>query len=414
MKMRRFLKKRLGRSLVLIGLAVLCTFTLVANANADSWVGAATIRTSTNGATTVGDAGNGGIIQINANSSNGNQFINDVTTNVAFSGTPNDYRLVGSNLLSTYSAGDGSTFMSLYNGRPIVAVFAVSGTAIPVLGNPTVFDATGGRVGFFSINAVTDYNVNKPTTWGATNAAGTSLLTPIAVWDLKPREIMHDCPVGGSPGDFFCPPGTPAGGGPGIFNKLASQMNQISINATVGDASQGFFMFKENGVFPTLEDSDFVNLLTNPLPGGVGIEAEGIVTRTDESIKQGTAINTAGINTATVDGTDGFNALNTIAKQLGGMADLVGGCSGVGCAFATGFGGLGNSGGLATDFNPSSASSGNIPNTADVLDTLGTTSSAFAEPVPEPATIVLFLGGGLVIFSISAFQRFRGKRNEVG
>jgi hypothetical protein len=173
-------------------------------------------------------------------------------------------------------------------------------------------------------------------------------------------------------------------------------VNQISVNAAVGTANQGFFLFQESGTFtgPTLSGNDFITVIGNPplVPPGFIPQDEGIVSRIDESYRIGTAVNTGAIDGGA--GTAGFDALNTIAAALGGLSDLDAGMAGI-QAFATDFGALGDATGDGRLFNPSSGTP--APNTGDVLFTLGTTTSPGIQAVvPEPASVTLLMCGGLV------------------
>jgi len=343
------------KRLLAIGLLVVCvTWGFPTGAFAEFIAKTSTVHTSTGGATTVTD-----VNLINGHTSLGTLFINNVTTNgVPLSGTTSAVA-VGSNLLASYGKRTGGGVGAVYNPaatpvQPIVAVFALSGVVAPGGGN--VFIATGGRVGFFSIPGSLGahaYDQFNPITWGATNASGTALLTPIAVWDLKPAEPVSD------PGD------APGGGGPGMFNLDAVDVNQISVNSAVGTATQGFLLFKETGTFTpsTLSGNSFISVTGNAPPPPVVLD-EGLVSRADGSLLIATATNTGAISPSA-----GLNALNTIANQLGGLPDL----AGPGTAFATAFGTIGSGAGSGTDFNPSSGAQS--PNTADSIFTFGVTAS---------------------------------------
>lgn len=390
------LKKSLGRSLALAGLATVGLGPLMSPAYAAStaYVGSGVVHTSTGGGTTVGNVGNGGVNLQSGNTVAGNQYVNNITSN-AF-GDPGTIRTVGANLLASYNFVNGGQVGAVYNASPIVLVFSVEGTTSGP--GATLFNVTSGRLGLFSIAGdLVNNGFNKfdPTTWGATNAAGTALLTPVAVWDFKPAEPVVD---------------NPAVGGPGLFNLVPSQVNQQSINATVGTSNQGFYLLRESTTFggATLSGNDFFNLLTNPIPGGTPIADEGIVGRVDESVIVGTAGNTSAVSGGL--GTAGFDALNTIACALAGLSDIdagLAGCQG----FANGFGGLGIVAGDSRGFNPSSGNP--LPNTNDLLFTFGTSFSPIAQPVPEPATILLFLSGGFAALGLRVLQHRRAKNEKV-
>lgn len=362
------------RPRILTGLALSLTLALGADAHATSFVGTSTVHTSTGGATSRPD-----VNVINGNSSAGNQFFNVTSSNDPLSS--GSARVVSSNLLASYSFRTGEVGGAVYNVQPIVAVFALEGTV--AAGSDSFFQATAGRVGFFSIAGdlvSNNYNQFNPVTWGAVNATGTVLATPIAVWDITLAEQVID----------FGPDASP-GGGPGVFNLALSQVNQVSVNATVGTSNQGFFLLGESQTFggATLSGNSFLTVTGTGLPpAGFSLVGEGIVSRIDESYRLGTATNTNPIGGGP--GTAGFDALNTIAALLGGLSDLDATIAGD-QAFANAFGGLGNSGGDGRSFNPSNGNPN--ANTADVLFTLGTTSSPIVQAVPEPASITLLLGG---------------------
>jgi len=359
------------RSLAL-SLAVLSA--CAANARADLFFGTGTVQTSTNGATTALN-----INQLNGDAQLGAQFINNTTTN-AFPAPGSSFNTLGSNLLSTYGIQGGGAVPATFNGTPVVAVFALQGNAAP---GGAVITAISGTVALYSIPTLAGYNQFNPTTWGATTAGGAPA-APIATFTLRAGEQGIDKGPG-QPG--------PGGGGPGAFNFTAGQWNTASITLTVGALNSGPFSFNE-GVNP-----NFWNQTGNPplVPPGSTITGEGIGIIANEALLAGTATNTQFISGGA--GTPGFDALNTIFNALLPGASPFG--------FATNFGGLGNTAGPGSNFNPSSSSTGS-PNTADSIFGLGTTSGHFlaAETgggggrVPEPATLAVFAGmmgfGGLV------------------
>ncbi len=355
----------------------LATFAMLlsgSHAFADAIVHSGTIQTNNSGGNLTD------INQFTGGASSGNQFINNTTSNTF--GAPGTTVSVGANLLSDFNARTGATTAFTYNGNPVVAVFAVQGsingaTGVPV---PFTFTATKGTVGLFSITS--GFNQFNPLTWGATSADGKTLLTPIATWDLVPPQSISD------PG--AAPPG---GGGPGLFDKV--KVNEQAINTVNSQATQGFFLFKEG------QNPNYWNVTNNlPLvPPGFVITGEGLIVRADDAYRVGDSVNTDFIDKSDVASTAGFNALNTIATSLGG---IVGG-------FATDFGGLGNSGGPASDYNPSSGAA-NALNTNDTIFSLGSTSSpvVFSTPIPEPASLLLWAGVSMV----SGLVYRRNRRNN--
>lgn len=375
-----FVMKR--RFVIVAGLAVVTALAVVGPVRADVFVGTGTVRTSIGGATSTAD-----VNIINGETSLGNGFFNNTTTNA--SGGVGTVRIVGSDLLSTYGFQFGGGTGVTYNGLPVVAVYALDGS---IGGGSTVFQATSGRVGFFSIQSVTTYNQFNPITWGATTASGQSLLTPLAVWDLKPAEAVKD--LG---------PGQPSGGGPGIFNLTPTQVNQISSNALVPTSNQGFLLFRENATFTTLEGPNFINVTGNaPMPpaGFLALD-EALVSRLDESYRVTPVV-------TFISGGPGFDALNTIAAQLGGLSDLDAALPGS-QAFANAFGGVGNSAGDGRAFNPSNGNPS--PNTGDLYFSVGITSAPGVQAndttVPEPASITLLISGSLAAGAFVSIRRRR-------
>jgi hypothetical protein len=326
---------------------------------ADFIAKAATVHTSTGGATTAPD-----VDLINGHTSLGALYLNNLTTNSFPFGGAASAVAVGSNILASYGARTGGGPTPLYNGLPVVAVFAFSGSTTS--GPGPIFRATGGRVGLFTIGALSTYRQFDPTTWGATNATGTALLSPIAVWDLKPAESVFD------PGDV------PGGGGQGFFNLGTAKVNQISLNTTVATADQGFFVLRESTTYSgtTLSGNSFISVTGNVpiVPPGSTLIDEGFVSRSDGSRLVATTTNTAAVS-----GASGLAALNTIANNLGGIGLP-------GSAFATGFGGIGNAAGPGTNFNPSSGAK--APNTADGIYTFGVTVSPGVQ-IPATASSLL-------------------------
>lgn len=301
---------------------------------------------------------------ITGSSSLGQTFNNNIDSNISQAG--GTVVTVGSNLLDQYGFRLGGGIDAEYEGAQMVAVYALSGTTTAGA-NPT-FRATEGRLALFVLPDGVTYNQFDPLTWGATSADGTTLLDPIAVWDLKPAEDVVD------PGDNAGADNTladPLGGGPGIFNLIngsGGEVNQISINALVSTASQGYFLFTESTTFEgaTLAGNDFITVTGladaegRLVPERFFQTDEGLVVRTDES-------SVATPNTTFVSQSDRIDALNTIAAELGGLPDLDPLTPATNEAFAIAFGA---NGGDARTYNP-----GVLGTTADIQTTLGSTAS---------------------------------------
>jgi len=299
---------------------------------------------------------------ITGSSSLGQTFNNNVDSNTSQAG--GTVVTVGSNLLDQYGFLLGGGIDAQYDGAQIVAVYALRGTTTAGA-NPT-FRATEGRLALFVLPDGVTYNQFDPLTWGATSADGTTLLEPIAVWDLKAPEDVVD--PGNNPGAANTL-ADPLGGGPGIFNLVNDadgEVNQISINALVPTASQGYFLFTESTTFEgtTLAGNGFIDVtgLTDAegrlVPERFFLTDEGLVVRTDES-----SVMTP--NTTYVSQTDRIDALNTIAADLGGLPDLDPTTPATNEAFATAFGA-----GDPETYNP-----GTLGTTADIQTTLGSTAS---------------------------------------
>jgi hypothetical protein len=399
--MMRFSKTRLARPLVLAGLAAMFALAIGATAQADSisYVRPATFELSTAPTFTTNNIN----VISGVTSGAGSQFINGIFAGGGnpFPNTGGTFRTVGANLLNKYTAQNGVLTDVLFNGMPVDVVFAVQGTTTSSVSGSPMFTITGGRAGLFT---TTNFNGFDPRTWGTT--AGTSLATPIAVYDIKlPPERVVDNVMD-----------DPVDGGTHIFNLAPNQVNQASVNTTVGSANQGFFLLKQSLTYTTptalaggsAAGSNYENVTNKTPPSGTFVD-QGIVTRADESIQDADANGNASFY-----GAAGFlDALNIIAKQLGGLTDL-GSSAGVGTAFATGLGGLGNNDTNATDYNPSTGQNfggARIPNTNDLIETFGTTSSPTiqASTVPEPASVTMLLCGGLAAAGIAGIRRFRMK-----
>jgi hypothetical protein len=342
-----------------IALSLAVVFALAANASADVFIGTGVIQTNNMGGTAGNIMTNGGVNQIIGNTTLGVQYINNVSTNV-FPNLGGTIHSIGSNLIATYGFRNGGGIPASFNGQDVVAVFAAQGTATPS-GATAQFFLNQVGVALYAV-PTGSYNQNDPTTW----SSGTLIATF--------GNAFNANVIDQGPAAFF-------GGGPGFVNLAAAQTNVIGANSVVGASNQGFFLFEE------LTNQNFWDIIGNAglLPNN---NPNAIVTRVDESYQVGDSINTAGLTAA------GLTALNNLYNTLLPGVSMFG--------FATGIGALGDSGGLATDFNPSSGNP--APNTADVLFTFGTTTvlgnQLQIQDIPEPTTLAVFAGlvgvGGLV------------------
>lgn len=323
---------------------------------------------------------------ITGQSSVGRTFTNtiDAATGGTSVGDTRRIVVVGANSLGdTYvrsSLAPPPSVASFFNGDPVTMVFALEGTATTTAPGiaSALFDS--GRVGFFTaardVNGDSTFDPFGPATWGATDATGLILNIPLAVFDLvNPGEAVFGGPIDGVPDPT------------GIFNLFASQMNVSDINANTATNTQGNFLFVENTTFTTpggdLPDpnDDWMEVTGPSVAGSTGVE--GLVTRSDQAIDlQQSLPGMTGFPGA------GFDALNTIAVDLGGLGGNAAG------GFATGIGGdgLGGDTGVATDYN---ILVGNPSGTGDLFASLGTTSAGLVEStVPEPTGVAIW---GLVV-----------------
>jgi hypothetical protein len=345
-------------------------FACVANARADVFIGTGAVQNGAGGffvgvPPVAGDGNPNGINQLQGVTTFGNQYVNNITSNVF--GTPGVVHTVGANLVSTYGyrAGGGQPATFSVGGVPqdVVLVFAARGNTTG-LGSTSVFTATNIGAALYAVPTGT-FNQNNPATW--TSA------TQIASFGNIFSTTVHD----NGPAAFD-------GGGPGIFNLSPGQVNQIGVNAQVGTSNQGFFLLSE------INNQNFWNLIGNPglLPN---INPNAVVVRADEGYTVGDTLNTANLAANLGNLNNIFNTL------LPGVAAIDGGV-----AFASAIGGLGSNAGPASSFNPSSGNP--IPNTNDVIFSFGATTvlgnNLVTQQVPEPATLAVFAGvmglGGFV------------------
>jgi len=316
-------------------------------------------------------------------STTGFSFTNNITTNTPpppFGGT---ILTIGHTPLTTYSQLTGTTIPVTYNGQPLNAVFAIRGTVSPTSSPGSIvsnFQVVG--LGIYAYNTAT-YNRFDPSTWGATNAAGTTLNQAVALFGAKPPEQIG--PGGqGDPANSFQP---------------ASSVNASSLNNLGVGQSQGNFLVRE--LTGGIAGVNWLTITTGQLPSPNFVTAEGLHLSSNQELALATAANTAFVDQTT---DAGFLALNTIAASLGGFANL----AGAGTAFATGFGAPGDADPF--HFAPGTAFSGpgGGLNSADVMTNISLTGYPILEQdvaggggrVPEPATLVVFAGmmgvGGLV------------------
>ncbi|SFW11282.1 PEP-CTERM sorting domain-containing protein [Nitrosovibrio sp. Nv17] len=305
------------------------------------------------------------VTDVNGITGRGVTFTNNVTSNAA--GSAGAIRVVGSNLLGSYTVQGGTGADATYNGLAIVGVFSLTGTAsAPDAAGVSTATFTGGSLAFFTISNPNSYNLNDPLSWGATNGAGTLLNAPIAVFNL------------GTPDNVA--PGT----GYSAFNLLAGQVNTSGVSTTTATDQQGNILFlPENGGPLTNTDGTPVTLdpganwLTVTSPTGSG---EGLIIQSNQHVITGTA------NQGALDSITGLAALNTISEVLAGVEFASTICNPLNCTAAE----------LADPeaFVIASTVGATGLNSADARLTLGTIAAPGSSFVPEPATLAL-LGLGL-------------------
>lgn len=305
------------------------------------------------------------VTDVNGVTGVGATYTNNITTN-----TPNlggTIRVVGSNLLSTYSLNTGFTSTATYNGLPLVGVFAVEGVTSAPMGGVSTANFTSGRLGFFTISSAATYNTYNPLSWGATNAAGTLLNTPVAVFELAaPTDVK---------------PGT----GYTAFNLGAGSVNTAGINVTAPTDTQGNFLFSPENTSLVNSDGSAItpnpgsNWLTVTNPTGDPAK-EGLISQINQHVIIGTAL-----QGFMATGSAGLDAMNTIAQVLGGLGQFASSvCNPATCTAAQ----LAN----PLTYNITSALSPTGTNSADIRATLGTITAPGT--VPEPAVLAL-MGIGL-------------------
>lgn len=308
--------------------------------------------------------------------SDGYTFNNNISNLAPLSG--GTVRSVFSNSITNYTLTGAPSMDAQYTlggvAHDIVLVGGIEGST--TAGNTPVFTATSGYIGFFA-QPVNTYVANNPSTWGATNAStggdGLSLLTPIAIFQLKPAEPITDT-------------GIMVDGGPGTFNTAQAAVNKIAIDIVNPALNQGIFLFEESTAVATLEGTEYIDITgINPgtLPSNAIVDLlEDLAIRVSEQVQ------TAGLAFGMLDGTD-LNVLNTIASQLAMLSDLGGANTG----FATGLGP-----GTATTFNsgPGPGLTSDIETNFGVNGVMAVQFQTEEAVVPEPSSILIW-GVGLAL-----------------
>jgi hypothetical protein len=351
---------------------------LVSPATAAVYIGAGDVHTSTGGATVLNI--------INLASTSGGYIFNNMTTSqsVLAPGTQT-VRSVGAVRLSEYNDKFGNSLPATYNNQQMTLVFAIEGTSTAVAPGSTVrlFEAQTGRIALFEnpvfpTPSATGYNIANPMSWGAVTGdfgAGTlALAAPIAVWDLAtPQTVIDMFP------------------GPGSFNAPPPPLNEISVNTQDQTQAFGVFLGEESKTYagPTKSGNDFWT--TTEIPGlwPPDINNEFGVMKLEERLV--VAPNVTFVNNTN---SNGFQALNVIAQQLGGLP-----------FFATAWGNA-----TATDFAPFNGGAWGT-NTPDNIF-LGSTQFGFgAQPIPEPGSVAIF---ALILGGAGVIAGWRRRRARVG
>jgi hypothetical protein len=295
---------------------------------------------------------------------------------------------VGADILNGGFGQVGGGFQAgTFNGRPIVAVTAVTGNTLAQAGGQTLSTITGGSVGLFALPAGVSFNQFNPLTWGATNNLGNAALTPLAVYQIVPPQNI-----------ILGPNADPASG-----PVAAGNVNQISLNTTNATLAQGIFLLRETS--DGVPGAGFMSVNNPPLPPNTFITAEGLEAFVNERLAFAQSVDPANSNNpfrfidpAGSNAAAGLNAMNTIANLLAGTN------------FASAFG-VGD--GSGSSFNPYGGPSNNtFPGSGDFGTTFGSTyypgvyTDVRVNNIPEPASMITF-GVFTAGFGLTGFVRRR-------
>ncbi len=355
-EMMKFLKKRLGRLLVLAGLAALVALVYGASARADFFTQLATVdQTVAGGATAVTN-----VILINGSTSGGGSFGNRFSraNGMLADGPPavgDEVHIVGADQILAYSRSDGSTPSAMFGSNKVVGVFALRAVIESISGGSIVAHLLEGGLRLYdSPDGSGSFNQRRPTSWGATDplTAHLTLLPEISQYVLKPDEpVRQGNSEAQDPGPVFLDP---------------NKVNRSAVNATLGAFTDGNALFRE-----VSDPDDFINASTFDNPTNLPVLDEGLwVTVRDLNVGPGLIGSYTAPLLAPLDPLAVLerNAINTIYTGIVGSS-----------VFANFFSGM------ADDYTPD----GFVSNGDAALQT-GATAEPGIQVIPEPASVVLF------------------------
>jgi hypothetical protein len=317
------------------------------------------------------------VLDVNAIDFTGGWAANNATDSLLpLDPNPFTLRSVGAARLNAYLTDGGGSDSFTYDGSRVVMVYAVEGVSesdpASVIPGARKFTAKTGRVALFKAAvAGGSFRIANPMHWGAVDNTATSLAAPIAVWDLYPPTDINLGPTGSS---------NPLLPGPASSVNVA----QVGTLLGAGNADARFLAVESSAGFPSsLSKDDFWN---SPNLAGLNI-LEHLVLGLNEGLDVNPDLQY--INGGV--GTNGFDALNVIAQQLGGLTN-----------FATGFGP-----GPASGFNPFTLTNQATPD--NVFNITGGALGFASQVVPEPGSMAIF---ALILGGAGAVVGWRRRRTR--
>jgi len=343
--------------LKIVAFSLAVVLAVSATARADVFVtGTETANQSALGGSTSFDV----VTRVNGTTLGGYDFGNNITSASGPGAKGDTVNVLVVDQITSYNRNASpSNPLSNFGTNTGVVVFAGQLHITSISGTAITAQFINGQFGIFQGSQAT-YDPKHAATWGATNAAGTTFVSPVGLYSLSTPTAVVPGPNG--QGDFF----------------LASQVNQSGFNTNAAVQSQAVALFNEvtNGGF----------LVVDPVLGQTGV---GQLAQTTAQLQTA--------NLPTLSAADQA-AMNTIFNNLDAGAS------------AFGFADFGS--GTASDFLPT----GNVAN-ADADQSFGVAldpGNFLAAPpsVPEidPSSIIgalTLLGGGLVYLT----ERRRRSKN---
>ncbi|MCI0461669.1 MAG: hypothetical protein L0Z62_32360 [Gemmataceae bacterium] len=269
-----------------------------------------------------------------------------------------EVHIVGADFVTGYSRP--AFQQSNYGGNKVVAVFALKATIESIAGGTLVAHLTEGAFRFYaSPDGSGTFDPTHPTTWGATNAAGTMLLSSLADYILKPDENV----LQGHPDAFGQP-------------FAANMVNRTAVNASQSQFTDGNALFQE-----VRDPQGFIDATTAVIPGNLEVANEGLFTTVRD-------LNVDALELASFVGFTAADraALNTIYASF------------VGSSVFANFGA-----GDSTDYLPN----GNPLFNGDAALRSGTTGVPGVQPIPEPTALLLCSVGLACLGAYNGLRRYR-------